>query len=72
MTKSFKQIRELTGRKPSGKTIVNTKMDRIPVKINKEKNDFVVYIDGDRLDAYKTQREAEKMAKEFVKQYKGK
>jgi hypothetical protein len=47
-------------------------MDRIPVKINKEKNDFVVYIDGDRLDAYKTQREAEKMAKEFVKQYKGK
>lgn len=72
MTKSFKQIRELTGRKPSGTTIVDTKMDRIPVKINKEKNDFVVYIDGDRLDAYKTQREAEKMAKEFVKQYKGK
>ncbi len=72
MTKSFKQIRELAGRKPSGKQVLNTKMDRIPVKITKEKNDFVVYIDGDRLDAYKTQREAEKMAKEFVKQYKGK
>ena len=43
----------------------------VPVKITKEKNDFVVYIDGDRLDSYKSQKEAEKMAKEFVKQYKG-
>ena len=40
--------------------------------IHKDKGEFVVYIDGDRLDGYKTQREAEKMAKEFVKQYKGK
>jgi len=71
MTKTFEQIRELAGRKPSGKQVLNTKMDRIPVKITKETNGFVVYIDGDRLDAYKTQREAEKMAKEFVKQYKG-
>ena len=43
----------------------------IPVMIHKEKSGFVVYIDGDRLDAYKTQREAEKMAKQFVKTYKG-
>jgi len=39
--------------------------------IHKEKNGFVVYIDGDRLDDYKSQKEAEKMAKEFVKQYRG-
>jgi hypothetical protein len=32
---------------------------------------FVVYIDGDRLDTYKSQAEAEKSAKEFMKQYKG-
>jgi len=50
---------------------LDTKIDRIPVKITKEKNGFVVYIDGDRLDSYKSQKEAEKMAKEFVKQYKG-
>lgn len=71
MTKTFKYIRELAGRKPKGDVVVNTKIDRIPVKITKEKNDFVVYIDGDRLDSYKSQKEAEKMAKEFVKQYKG-
>ena len=39
--------------------------------IHKEKSGFVVYIDGDKLDAYKTQREAENMAKQFVKNYKG-
>lgn len=69
--RTFVQLRELAGRKPSGETIFNKKIDRIPVKITKEKNRFVVYIDNDRLDAYRTQREAEKMAKEFVKQYKG-
>jgi hypothetical protein len=31
-----------------------------------------VTIDGDELDTYPTQAEAEKMAKEFMKQYKGK
>lgn len=29
-------------------------------------------IDGDKLDTYANQAEAEKMAKEFLKQYKGK
>ena len=68
---SFKQLRELTGRKPGGQVVLNKKIDRIPVKITKELNKFVVYIDGDRLDAYRTKQQAEKMAKEFVKQYKG-
>ena len=71
MIKTFKDIRELTGRKPIGDIVFNKKINRIPVKIHKERNVFVVYIDGDRLDSYKTQREAERMAKEFVKQYKG-
>ena len=67
----FKSLRELAGRKPSGQVIMNKKIDKIPVKITKEMNKFVVYIDNDRLDAYRSQKEAEKMAKEFVKQYKG-
>lgn len=69
--KTFKNIRELAGRKPSGKPVFDKKIGKIPVKITKEKNVFVVYIDNDRLDAYKSQKEAEKMAKEFIKQYKG-
>jgi hypothetical protein len=51
--------------------VFNKKIGKVPVMIHKEKNVFVVYIDGDRLDAYKTQKEAERMAAEFVKQYKG-
>jgi hypothetical protein len=71
MTKTFRQLREKLGRHPSGEMVFNKKIGKMPVMIHKEKAGFVVYIDGDRLDAYKTQREAEKMAKEFVKQYKG-
>lgn len=69
--KTFRQLREKLNRQPSGQMVFNKKMDRIPVSIHKEKLGFVVYIDGDRLDAYKTQKEAEKMAKQFVKTYKG-
>lgn len=71
MTKTFRQLREKLGRHPSGEMVFNKKIGKVPVMIHKEKAGFVVYIDGDRLDAYKTQREAERMAKEFVKQYKG-
>lgn len=69
--KTFSQIREKLNRQPSGQMVFNKKIDRIPVMIHKEKAGFVVYIDGDRLDVYKNQREAEKMAKQFVKTYKG-
>jgi hypothetical protein len=69
--KTFLQLRELTGRKPIGKVVFDKKINRVPVKINNEKNKFVVYIDSDRLDSYNSQREAEKAATEFMKQYKG-
>ena len=69
--RTFRQLREKLGRHPSGQTVFNKKIDRIPVMIHKESSGFVVYLDGDRLDSYKTQREAEKMAKQFVKTYKG-
>ena len=69
--RTFFELRELAGRKPEGKIVYNKKIGKIPVKIHKERNGFVAYIDGDRLDLYKTQPEAEKAAKEFMKQYKG-
>ena len=64
--KTFSQLRELTGRKPQGKPVFDKKINRVSVKIHKEMNKFVVYIDGDRLDAYNSQREGEKAAKEFT------
>jgi hypothetical protein len=68
---TFSQLRELTGRKAIGKVVFDKRINRVPVRINNEKNKFVVYIDGDRLDSYNSQREAEKAAIEFMKQYKG-
>jgi len=65
--KSFLQLRELTGRKPEGQVVVNKKLGRIQVMVYKERNGFVAYIDGDRLDSYRTKNEAEKAATEFVK-----
>jgi len=61
--KQFKDIRE--------KTVYNKKINRVPVKIEKKSNKFIAYVDGDKLDTYSSQKEAEKMAAEFVKQYKG-
>tara|TARA_B100000242_G_C42898162_1_gene416631 strand:- start:337 stop:555 length:219 start_codon:yes stop_codon:yes gene_type:complete len=69
--KTFLDLRELTGRKPEGKIVFNKKMKGVKVVIHKERNGFVAYIDGDRLDLYRSQREAEKAASEFMKQYKG-
>ena len=69
--KTFLDLRELAGRKPEGKIVFNKKMKGVKVVIHKERNGFVTYIDGDRLDLYRSQREAEKAASEFMKQYKG-
>ena len=68
--KTFAQIRELTGRKPTGQMVVNKKIGKIQVMVHKERSGFVTYIDGDRLDSYRSKDEAEKAATEFIKAYK--
>jgi len=65
--KTFGQIRELTGRKPEGQLVVNKKLGRIQIMVYKERNGFVAYVDGDRLDRYRSKAEAEKAATEFIK-----
>jgi len=65
--KTFDQIRELTGRKPEGQVVVNKKVGRIQIMVHKERNGFVAYVDGDRLDIYRSKAEAEKAATEFIK-----
>ena len=68
--KTFLDLRELTGRKPEGKIVFNKKMKGVKVVIHKERNGFVAYIDGDRLDRYKTKNEAEKASDAIVKALK--
>jgi len=43
----------------------------VKVEIVKDKNKFKVMVDGSLLDRYPTEKQAMKMAKEFIKQYKG-
>lgn len=65
--KTFGQIRELTGRKPTGQLMVNKKIGRVQIMVYKDRNQYIAYVDGDRLDAYKSKTEAEKAATEFIK-----
>ena len=57
--KTFTNIRELTGRKPEGQLVVNKKLGRVQIMVYKERNGFVTYVDGDRLDRYRSKNEAE-------------
>ena len=47
------------------------KISGITVEIKNTKKGFQTVIDGDILDTYSSEKEAMKMAKEFIKQYKG-
>jgi len=70
--KTYKQLRETMEKgMPPGVHVYDKKFGKIQLMIHKEKNLFSVYIDGEKLDSYKTQKEAEQMGKEFIKQYKG-
>jgi len=70
--KTFKQLREsLTLLESDGPVIWSKKINGVSAKIEKVGTKFKVYIDGDDLDTYNTQKEAESMAMQFIKQYKG-
>lgn len=69
--KTYKELlSELKGRKPKGEVVLDKKVKRIPVLITKEKGTlpFVVHIDGDRLDAFKSLKDAEKSAMKVIKE----
>lgn len=53
-------------------TVKKFKIDRKSVVIQKlAQNKYKTLIDGDELDTYPNEKEAVAMAKEFIKQYKG-
>ena len=65
--KNFSDIREAYAKKP----VFSKKIGKVKMTIVKEPKGFCVYIDGDKLDVYKSQKEAEKAGMTFLKQYKG-
>jgi hypothetical protein len=66
--KSFRQSLE----EGKADVVYNKKIKGLPVSIKKTpKNKFEVWIDGDKLDDYTSQKVAEKSAIEFIKHLKG-
>lgn len=65
----MKYFTELRKKMPPGEHVRDYRLGRIPVMIHKDKGKFVAYVDGDRLDSYNSQKEAEKAAAQFVKQF---
>lgn len=66
--KTFKEIREATKRMPKGEHVFSKKVNKHTVMVHKDNKGFVTYIDGDKLDTYKSQKEAEKMGIAFAKE----
>ena len=66
--KTFQEIREAA--KPKGDVVFDKKIDRVPVKITKTSKGFVLHVDGDLLDTFKSQKEAEKTAQTVIKELK--
>ena len=71
MMKKMKTFNEIRNKMPPGTHVSDMKFEGVPIMVHKQGSKFVAYVDGDKLDTYSSQKEAEKMAKEFVKQYKG-
>lgn len=64
--KTFQTIREAV--KGKDDVVFNKKIDRVPVKIVKVSKGYELYVDGDKLDTFKSQSEAEKTAKTVIKE----
>ena len=63
--KTFRQLRESSDK---GKSVFKKKMNKIDVEIMKDSIGFTAYVDGDKLDTFKSQSEAEKAAKTVIKE----
>ena len=68
--KTFQEIREAIKPKTKGKVVFDKKIERVPVRIEKDAKGFHVYVDGDFLDTFKSQSEAENTAKTVIKELK--
>ena len=66
--KNFKVIRETTLDRGA---IYTKRVKGVVTMVRKEKNKYVAYIDGVKLDSYRSEAEATKMISAFMKNYKG-
>lgn len=61
----MKTFKDLKSGLTEGKKI---KVGKVTIEVKKVGRNYDAYVDGDKLDSYSSEKEAIKMAKEFVKQ----
>jgi hypothetical protein len=66
--KTFRSIREK--KMPAGQHVSQKRVNGHSVMVHKDNKGFSVYIDGDKLDTFRNQKEAEKAGMEFAKEFK--
>lgn len=64
--KDFKDIRE--AKKMTGETVFDKKIKRIPVKIVKDAKGFTAYVDGDKLDTFRNEKDAKRGIDTIIKE----
>lgn len=65
----FKQLREKKLRSmPPGQHVFDKKVKNVTVMIHKDVKGYTTYIDGDKLDTFRSRREAQKAGMEFAKE----
>lgn len=65
--KTFADIRE--AKMPKGDHVSQKRVNKKMVMVHKDNKGFTAYIDGDKLDTYRSQAEAEKMGAAFAKEF---
>ena len=63
--KTFSELRE---KKTQGKVVYDKKVNRISTKVMKDNKGFTAYIDGDRLDTFRSENDAKKAITMAIKE----
>ena len=55
--KNFKELREASKKKmPPGEHVFDKKVGKVHVMVHKDTKGFAVYVDGEKLDTYRSQK----------------
>ena len=63
--KTFSELRE---KKTQGKVVYDKKINRISTKVMKDSKGFTAYIDGDKLDTFRSENDAKKAITMAIKE----
>jgi len=66
--KTFLELRKIKT-VPDGNKIMSKRINKHMISVYNDNKGFTVYVDGDKLDTYKTKRDAEKSASQFAKEF---